>query len=80
MKKSEGANRARAILEDVLVVEAFAKIRERHLAAFEHSAPDDLGARERAFNMLRAANQLKSELQEAIEDEAIRKVRKRGND
>lgn len=80
MDTTERANRARAILEDVLFTDAIAAIRERQLAAFESSAPDNPAAREQAHQMLRAITQLKTELRSAIDDEAMQKGRHRASD
>lgn len=80
MENSERANRARAILNDAVFKDAIAEIRERHLAAFENSAPEDSAVRETAHQMLRALTQLQSELQSAIDNEAIQKGRHRAND
>ena len=80
MDIEERANRARAILEDVLFTDAIAAIRERQLATFENSAPDNPAAREEAHQMLRAITQLQTELRTAIDDEAMQKGRHRGSD
>lgn len=80
MNITERANRARAILTDAIFTDATAAIRQRHLAAFENSAPDNPAAREQAHAMLRALTQLTAELQTAIDDEAMQKGRDRGSD
>ncbi|NKX42097.1 hypothetical protein HGG71_11565 [Rhodobacteraceae bacterium R_SAG2] len=78
MTPEQKAERARATLE--AWADAFSAIRERHLAAFENSAPADTAAREQAHAMLRAITQLRAEMHSAIDDEAIKKGRHRGSD
>ena len=80
MTPEQRAERARAILQDVLFTDAIAAIRDRQLTAFENSAPDQTEAREQAHQMLRAITQLTGELQSAIDDEVIKKGRHRGSD
>lgn len=80
MDNERKAERARAILSDALVVDAFKAIRGRQVAVFTDSAAEESEAREEAKRMLTAITQLEIELREAIDTEAIRKVRKRGND
>lgn len=82
MDNERKAERARAILSDALVVDAFKAIRDRQIAVFTNSAPEESEAREQAHQMMRAINLLEIELREAIGAEAIqaRKVRKRDGD
>lgn len=81
MDNERKAERARAILGDALVVDAFKAIRDRQVAVFTDSAPEDFEAREEAKRMLTAINQLEGELREAIDTEAIKqKGRHRAND
>ena len=79
MNREQKAERARALLNDALLQEAFSQIRKRQLSAFENSAPESPEAREQAYTMLRALTQLESELQRAVTDHEI-EVRKRAND
>lgn len=76
------AERASALLNDDLWREAIDGIRQRQHDAFANSAPDKPEAREQAYHMLMAVNQVELEIQRAIDDHDIqaRKVRKRNGD
>lgn len=80
MNKAQRAERARAILGDVVFKDALNRIRERHLSTFENSAPDKQSEREAAYQALTAVKALKVELESEIEDYEIEKGRHRDND
>lgn len=81
MDNERKAERARAILSDALVVDAFKAIRDRQVAVFTDSAAEESEAREEAKRMLTAITQLEIELREAIDTEAIKqKGRHRASD
>lgn len=75
MDIDERARRARAILEDALVKEAIAAIRERQIKAFENSAIGDTEALITARQKLWAIEQFVGEFKQALDDQTIRKVR-----
>lgn len=79
MNTEQKAERARALLKDDLLQEAFTNIRERQKNAFASSAPDEQGVREQAYAMLQAIKKLEGELNNFIANHQ-REVRKRGND
>lgn len=82
MDIEQKAERARAILNDDLFLEAVNKIRERQMNAFANSAVGDTEALSQARLQLWAVEQVVGELQRSVDDVTIRKgkVRKRGND
>jgi hypothetical protein len=82
MDIEQKAERARAILNDDLVIEAVSKIRERQMNAFANSAIGDAEALSQARLKLWAIEQVVGELQSSIDELTIRKgkVRKRDND
>ncbi len=64
----ERAVRARAILEDELVAQAFAAIERRAHDGWAHSRPEDRELRERAYRELRALQAFKAEFEKLIRD------------
>lgn len=62
------ARRARAILEDELVREAFATLERRILESWSASRPEDWAAREGAYRDLHAARAFRAELERLIRD------------
>jgi hypothetical protein len=60
--------RAKAILEDELVLEAFAALEARYLAAWRSSEYTDTAGREEVYRMLRATQALRAEFETMIRD------------
>jgi hypothetical protein len=67
-RASARGQRARAILEDELVAEAFAVLERRAQETWAHSLPADSEGRERAYRELRALQALRAELEAWIRD------------
>lgn len=69
--RAHKAERARALLNDDLLQEVFAGIRERQIQAFTDSDPQATETRETAHRRLWALNEIIGELEGFIGDEAI---------
>ncbi|MFI5019862.1 MAG: hypothetical protein ACHQHK_18115 [Dongiales bacterium] len=67
---SRGA-RAKAILEDEIVVEALDAIEAELRADWEGSRPGDAAAREESYRMLRAAKAFRERLRKVIDDGSV---------
>jgi hypothetical protein len=67
---SRGA-RARAILEDEIVVDALDAIEGELRADWEGSRPDDTAGREESYRMLRAAKAFRERLRKVIDDGSV---------
>lgn len=64
----ERAARARAIVEDELVVEVFGRLEGRLIEGWAGSAPGDLAAREEAYRALRALQDFRAEFERLLSD------------
>ena len=64
----ERAARARAIVEDELVAEVFARLQGRLIEGWAGSAPGDASAREEAYRALRALQDFKAEFERLMSD------------
>ena len=64
----ERAARARAIVEDELVVEVFARLESRSIEGWAASAPGEAVAREEAYRSLRALRDFKAEFERLLSD------------
>jgi hypothetical protein len=67
---SRGA-RARAIIEDEILVEALAAIEAELRADWEGSGPGDAAGREESYRMLRAAKAFRARLRQVIDDGSV---------
>lgn len=72
MSIEERAARARALLSNALLLEAFESIRERALSAFTSSAVDDTAAHQQARLKLWAVEQVVGEIQAEIDNETLK--------
>lgn len=72
MSIEERAARARALLSDALLLEAFESIREREMTAFASSALDDTKAHQQARLKLWAVEQVVGEIQAEIDNETLK--------
>ena len=64
----ERAARARAIVEDELVVEVFARLESRLIEGWAASRPDEAAAREEAYRSLRALQDFKAAFERLLSD------------
>ena len=64
----ERAARARAILEDELVTEIFARLESRLIEDWSASAPDQGAAREDTYRALRALKDFRAEFERLLSD------------
>lgn len=67
-RKVAAAERARAYIEDPLLVAAFTALEARFMAAWRHSAADATDTRERIWHHLQALAEVQAELATALED------------
>lgn len=63
--------RAKALLEDELLVEAFDKIEKVYTVTWRATAPDDIDTRERAYQMLALLGDVKTALREVASTGAV---------
>ena len=63
--------RAKALLEDEIVIDALDAIEAEMRADWEGSRPDETAAREDAYRMLRAAKAFRERLRKVIDDGAV---------
>jgi len=57
------ARAAGALVRDAAVKEVLRRLEERHVSAWKHSDPDNVSAREDAYRMVRALDDVRSQLQ-----------------
>ncbi len=67
-RRLERAARARAIVEDELVVEVFARLESRLIEGWVASPPGETMAREEAYRSLRALHDFKAEFERLLSD------------
>lgn len=71
IKAVSRAQQAERLLKDPLLSEAFEKVRQAILAKFEQSPVRDSEGREHLFKMLKALNDARGYLEQAIQDAKV---------
>jgi hypothetical protein len=62
------AERARALIEDPLLVSAFDRLRDQFLHAWLNTAADDIAKRERLWHHIQALAEVRAELNTTLND------------
>ena len=74
-READAADRARAFIEDPLLVGAFAALEARFMRTWRATQPTDTAGREALWHHIQALGELRLELNRVIEDGLMAKAR-----
>lgn len=74
-RESDAADRARAYVEDPLLVDAFCKLEQQFMDAWRKSAADQPDLRERIWHHIQALGEVRAQLNRTLEDGLMAKAR-----
>lgn len=74
-READAADRARAYIEDPLLVEAFEALEARMLMGWRATAPTDTAGRESLWHQIQALAMVRAQLNRTLEDGLLAKAR-----